>query len=292
MSTVFKTAFKFAAALGLPAVVLLLVSSVHAGGADDYIIEASSTVVEPGTTGETVITLDHPEDVEAYSFGLVYDSNDIDPLSAEVGSAVLEATGPAGPDFFFVDLMPASVPVTGNGLTVACILSLSFPIVTIPAGIQQEITAITFDCLPSATPGAEIVIDFSDQLGDPQILLVASVIGQDQFLVPFSGLITVFEEPPPPTGPSFVRGDANGDGALDISDPVRIGVYVARGVNQLACLAAGDVDDDGLIQLSDVVLLLTYLFSDGAAPAAPYPDCGADPTTDLECLNSPCQFQP
>ena len=95
-------------------------------------------------------------------------------------------------------------------------LSLSFPIVTIPAGIQQEITAITFDCLPSATPGAEIAIDFSDQLGDPQILLVASVIGQDQFLVPFSGLITVFEEPPPPPGPSFVRGDANGDGWVDL----------------------------------------------------------------------------
>ena len=113
MSTVFKTAFKFACALGLPAVVFLMVSSVHAGGADDYIIEASSTVVEPATTGETFITLDHPEDVEAYSFGLVYDSNDIDPLSAEVGSAVLDATGPAGPDFFFVDLMPAAVPVTG-----------------------------------------------------------------------------------------------------------------------------------------------------------------------------------
>ena len=70
MNTVFKTAFKFAHALALPAMmflmVLLLVSSVHAGGADDYLIEASSTVVEPGTTGETFITLDHPEDVEAF----------------------------------------------------------------------------------------------------------------------------------------------------------------------------------------------------------------------------------
>ena len=56
--------------------------------------------------------------------------------------------------------------------------------------------------------------------------------------------------------------------------------------------AAGDIDDDGLIQLSDVVSLLSYLFSEGAAPAAPFPDCGADPTTDLDCLNSPCQFQP
>ena len=292
MSFANKCILRFAFTMGLPALLVLNHSALYAGGADDYIIEAGSVVVEPGTTAETLITLDHPEAVEAFSFGLVYDSNDIDPMGAEAGAAVMDATGPAGPDFYFVDLLPSGVPVTGNGLTVACILSLSFPIVTIPAGFQQEITVVTFDCLPTATPGVEIAVDFSDQLGDPQILLVASVIGQDQFLVPFSGLITVFEEPPPPPGPSFVRGDANGDGTLDISDPVRIGVYVARGVNQLACLAAGDIDDDGLIQLSDVVSLLSYLFSEGAAPAAPFPDCGADPTTDLDCLNSPCQFQP
>jgi hypothetical protein len=292
MSFANKCILRFAFTMGLPALLVLNHSALYAGGADDYIIEAGSVVVEPGTTAETLITLDHPEAVEAFSFGLVYDSNDIDPMGAEAGAAVMDATGPEGPDFYFVDLLPSGVPVTGNGLTVACILSLSFPIVTIPAGFQQEITVVTFDCLPTATPGAEIAVDFSDQLGDPQILLVASVIGQDQFLVPFSGLITVFEEPPPPPGPSFVRGDANGDGTLDISDPVRIGVYVARGVNQLACLAAGDIDDDGLIQLSDVVSLLSYLFSEGAAPAAPFPDCGADPTTDLDCLNSPCQFQP
>ena len=292
MSFANKCILRFAFTMGLPALLVLNHSALYAGGADDYIIEAGSVVVEPGTTAETLITLDHPEAVEAFSFGLVYDSNDIDPMGAEAGAAVMDATGPEGPDFYFVDLLPSGVPVTGNGLTVACILSLSFPIVTIPAGFQQEITVVTFDCLPTATPGAEIAVDFSDQLGDPQILLVASVIGQDQFLVPFSGLITVFEEPPPPPGPSFVRGDANGDGTLDISDPVRIGVYVARGVNQLACLAAGDIDDDGLIQLSDVVSLLSYLFSEGAAPSAPFPDCGADPTTDLDCLNSPCQFQP
>lgn len=292
MNSVFKTVLRAASVLGLPALLCGMVSTLHAGGPDEYIIEAGSSLVEPGSTGETIITLDHPEAVEAFSFGLVYDSNDIDPLAAEAGLALLDATGPAGPDFYFVDLLPAAVPVTGNGLTVACVLSLSFPIATIPAGLQQEITVVTFDCLPTATPGAEIGVDFSDQLGDPQILLVASVLGLDQFLTPISGLVTVFEEPPPPPGPSFIRGDANGDGTLDISDPVRIGVFVARGVNELACLAAGDVDDDGLIQLSDVVNLLTYLFSEGIEPSAPYPDCGGDPTSDLECLTSPCQFQP
>ena len=229
--------------VALPALLISSMSSLHAGDDDAYWIEASSAVVEPGTQDETIIALDNPEAVEAFSFGIVYDSNDIDPFGAEPGSAVLDATGGVGPDFYFVDLLPNGMPVTGNGLTVACILSLSLPIATIPPGVQQEITVMSFSCLDTATPGAQIAVDFSDQLGDPQILLVASVLGQDQFLDPISGLLTVFEEPPPPSGPLFIRGDANGDGTLDISDPIRIGVFVARGVNQLMCLAAGDVDD-------------------------------------------------
>ncbi len=293
MNNFFKCGLLTVAALGLPALGLGCTSMLLASGTGDYIIEASSGEVVLGSTDVTQITLDHPEEVEAFSFGLVYDSNDIDPLGAEAGAAVMDVTGPTGPDFFNVDLIPSGVPVSGNGLTVACVLALNVPpFVRIPPGTQQEITVISFDCLPSANPGTEITIDFSDQLGNPQILLVAIVDGQDQFLSSISGLLTVIEEPPPPAGPSFVRGDANGDGFLDISDPVRIGLFVARGVNQLACMAAGDVDDDGSVQISDVVALLTYLFSEGMEPAAPFPNCGADPTFDLECLISPCQFQP
>jgi len=45
-------------------------------------------------------------------------------------------------------------------------------------------------------------------------------------------------------------------------------------------LEAADVNDDSLVDISDPIASLGYLFLDGAAPAAPYPAAGLDPTAD------------
>jgi hypothetical protein len=41
---------------------------------------------------------------------------------------------------------------------------------------------------------------------------------------------------------------------------------------------AGDVNDDGIVDVSDVIYLINYLYKDGPAPPAPFPDPGVDPT--------------
>ncbi len=52
------------------------------------------------------------------------------------------------------------------------------------------------------------------------------------------------------------------------------------------CLDALDANDDGSIDISDPVYLLTFLFSGGAEPPAPFPACGEDPTADaLDCVD-------
>lgn len=90
----------------------------------------------------------------------------------------------------------------------------------------------------------------------------------------------------------FVRGDCNGDLAVNISDPVTLLAYLFNG-GPLGCAKAGDGNDDGQVNLGDAVYLLSAIFSGGAPPPAPYPACGPDPTTDvLTCLSSPCQTQP
>ncbi len=83
----------------------------------------------------------------------------------------------------------------------------------------------------------------------------------------------------PPPDQQFIRGEANGHGPVDIADAVTILGHLYRG-NDLACLDAGDVDDDGAISVADADRLLTYLFFQGAPPAAPFPGCGTDPTGD------------
>ena len=53
-----------------------------------------------------------------------------------------------------------------------------------------------------------------------------------------------------------------------------------------------DLDDDGIIGLTDAVLLLSFLFQGGAPPAVPFAACGVDPTAahGLHCArHEPCE---
>ncbi len=92
-----------------------------------------------------------------------------------------------------------------------------------------------------------------------------------------------------PAETSFVRGDANADGKLDISDAVATlrGLFLGA---QLSCRDAADVNDDGGVNIADPIAMLGYLFAFQAEPRAPFPACGTDDTQDeLECAAyAPC----
>ena len=78
----------------------------------------------------------------------------------------------------------------------------------------------------------------------------------------------------------FHRGDANADGSVDISDPLRIFSFLFLGAETPSCLDSADASDDGGIDITDGVFLLRYLFNGAAQPPAPGPpgsDCGSDP---------------
>ena len=51
----------------------------------------------------------------------------------------------------------------------------------------------------------------------------------------------------------FVRGDANADAAIDISDAIATLGYLFLGANDLSCVAAADANDDGAADISDAV---------------------------------------
>ena len=75
----------------------------------------------------------------------------------------------------------------------------------------------------------------------------------------------------------FIRGDANRDGRLTISDVRPILRHLYEGA-PLPCEDAADVDDDGDITTADVAGLLQFLFVGGSEPPAPYPQEGEDAT--------------
>jgi hypothetical protein len=85
--------------------------------------------------------------------------------------------------------------------------------------------------------------------------------------------------------PDFVRGDANFDGVLDISDAVKLLHSQFTDGATLRCDDAGDANDDGEIDISDPIHILGYLFGEGPPPPDPFPWAGWDLTWDeLGCF--------
>jgi len=99
-----------------------------------------------------------------------------------------------------------------------------------------------------------------------------------------NGLIDDCETEPAP----FERGDVNGDGGLDVGDPIAALGYLFTS-EPVGCLDAVDANDDGSVDIADPISLLTHLFDFGPPPAGPWPDCGEDPSEDdLSCYESTC----
>ena len=83
----------------------------------------------------------------------------------------------------------------------------------------------------------------------------------------------------PPRVP-FVRGDANGDGSIDITDAIFTLGFLFLGGGAPPCEDAADADDRGTLEITDAVYLLNFLFSGGPEPPPPHAVEGEDPTED------------
>lgn len=96
-----------------------------------------------------------------------------------------------------------------------------------------------------------------------------------------AGVLSV-NGPPPGGVPQFIRGDANQDLVIDITDPIFLlnSLYGDQKGVRPPCIDACDVNDSGMVDLSDAVYLLIFLFRDGSAPPLPGTRLGIDWTPD------------
>jgi YVTN family beta-propeller protein len=82
----------------------------------------------------------------------------------------------------------------------------------------------------------------------------------------------------------FLRGDSNEDGIVNISDPIHTLAFLFLGGPGPACMKAADSNDDGILNISDPIFTLAALFTGGATIPPPFPQPGEDPTPDdLPC---------
>lgn len=104
------------------------------------------------------------------------------------------------------------------------------------------------------------------------------------------GLVPETSEPTPvvQVQETFVRGDPNSSGTVDMTDGLAILGRLFLGT-ELQCVSAADVDDNARIETEDALAIFGFLFFGKAPPQAPYPTCGVDTTRDaLSCQTQVC----
>jgi len=74
---------------------------------------------------------------------------------------------------------------------------------------------------------------------------------------------------------TFVRGDCNADGDVDMADGITLLDIAFLGTATSPCRAACDFDGSGAFDVTTAVRLFTFLYSGGPPPAAPFPECGS-----------------
>lgn len=174
-----------------------------------------------------------------------------------------------------LDASGLSAPYRGSGLRIDHLAPDGVGAAPIfeNAGGAEQTTAIFYDASVSGQGTHRVVTSstlFEDYGGDPDLLLDALLDGLS------------------PSGETeFLRSDSNGDGFVDIADPIFDLAHLFSG-GPSVCRDAQDVNDDGMVDISDPIYSLGYTFSGGPPPLAPWPDCGFDPTPDaLDCLQPP-----
>ncbi len=126
----------------------------------------------------------------------------------------------------------------------------------------------------------ELVIDPADVSGSGFLGVKAPVIGDIEVIAQVSreGLTW-----------SFLRGDATGDLRHDITDAQVVLDSLFLGTGRLPCDASADTNGDGAVNLSDPVALLHYMFLGGDTPPEPFTKCGPGPAGDLVCDRETCR---
>jgi hypothetical protein len=117
-------------------------------------------------------------------------------------------------------------------------------------------------------PGEEHTLSFSAVAGPPDCTVLCVEVSYTLRAAPY-----------------FRRGDTDGDGRVQITDPIHTLNALFTGGEAIACEDAADANDDGTVNIADPVFTLNWLFLGGPPPPSPGPlRCGPDPTEDaLEC---------
>lgn len=212
--------------------------------------------------------------VQGWALGVAHDATQLVPVSIAQGAYIQT-----------LSLLFFTTNITAGGVTVSAVYS---PGVLGSYEVPKEIVRITYQTNPASlvgnTTGTTTVVDFA-VLGMPPVALSIVVGGNGYTPNTVGGTITLA-----PIIPEFIRGDANGDGVIEVLvEAIFMSSYMFSGAQTPPCLAALDTNADSHVNVADIVTILMWGFSGGPALPAPFPDCGPDPSAaPLPCDVATC----
>jgi hypothetical protein len=134
------------------------------------------------------------------------------------------------------------------------------------------------DCLPTTCDGCSFSLSSLGEGFDTPGFFGGIAVANNSLFVCGKESGAIFQVFIFPSGPPFVRGDANRNDVVAVDDVVVTADYLFSSGTLPGCLDSVDGNDDGVLDISDPVYVLFFLFLQGPPPPAPYPNAGDDPT--------------
>ena len=232
-------------------------------------------IVVPGEKGVWFpVIASHREPISGFQLLGIYDPNFLILKDFRFDYTKVDSANP-NPEVFVAN-------DKGTFFEVGCIFDFNPPIdhPTISAGQNHMLLQLVFDVSEVAPQGAETQVALVNNPDLSRVhfnIVIINGFGQYPALTPSTVRVRIVE---PPFPRFFLRGDADGNKVLDITDAIRILNFLFLGGRAPTCMDAADFTDTGKVDISQAVSLLNYLYQGGPPPAVPFPNEGMDPTPD------------
>lgn len=206
-----------------------------------------------------------PNQTQGFSVAVSNDPAVVTPVAAAPIGALAALNGGDGPDFFTVGLFADAWSVG-----IVYVLTGGETIGFSTAG--DDVIAVQYDGVAGALSGVEggstTPLTWDAGVGTPPVSLVVVVNGASFAAATQDGSLAFNGT----TTIAFQRGDANGDDLINIADIISLLSQLFQGV-PIVCAIALDVNNDGTADAADAVYLAAYIFQGGPPPPAPFGTC-------------------
>lgn len=247
--------------------VVLMDATSFAQANPDYQLSLSSGGGNQRTSVDLTVTFDNTgSPVRGWSFGVCSD-----PALVTIEDVIALSDTNTSNNGNLPDIV--EIYITPEGWATAVIIDM-FGGNRLDPGLGYELNSASY--LLNGEPGSEASIEFCVYPGAPQISPFINLGAISEVPVLNDGTISI--------GNGFVRGECNGSSPINLADPIFLLTFLFIDPLIPPCRDACDINDDGSVNLADVIYELSHLFSGGPPPLPPTSLCEEDPTDDgLDC---------